>query len=109
MTAYQSPPVCPHCGASADAPVNKERRRRASDRRGIASVWLGERRKGDRRGAKLPATLDAIAFWYEANVAGPVFGTPSAVEMKRKHIRAAAIDFAAKISKAFPGILKGGE
>lgn len=54
-----------------------------------------------------PVTRDTLAFWYESNVAGPVFGTPADVEKKRRHIRLAALSFADKIIRDFPGILAG--
>lgn len=56
-----------------------------------------------------PVTLENIAFWYMANVAGPVFGTQDAIDKKIGHQRAAAIAFAEKIAKDFPGILTGGK
>ncbi len=55
-----------------------------------------------------PVTLDAISFWYESYM-GPVLGTTNSINMYRDRRRKAAIDFAEKITKAFPGILTGGK
>ena len=50
-------------------------------------------------------TTKTIADWYERYL-GPVLGTVHAINQYRERRRKAAIDFAERIAKAFPGILQ---